>query len=72
MKVDDNHQFPKLEYLLGVILMQKHDYQEASVHIQNFLQVAKQPSDIEDAQKQLAEITRLTASVNDPAGGEKK
>jgi TolA-binding protein len=72
MKIDDNHQLPKLEYLLGVILMQKHDYQEATVHIQNYLHVATQPSDIEDAQKQLAEITRLSASVSDPAGGEKK
>ena len=70
MKIDDNHQLPKLEYLLGVILMQKHDYQEATVHIQNYLHVATQPSDIEDAQKQLAEITRLSASVSDPAGGE--
>jgi len=73
VKIDENHQFPKLEYLLGVILMQKHDYQEATVHIQNYLHVATQPSDIEDAQKQLAEITRLSASVaGEAANGEKK
>ena len=72
MKVDDSHQVPKLEYLLGVILMQKQDYQEAAVHIQNYLKLATQPSDIDEAQKQLAEITRLTASVGDPASGEKK
>jgi tetratricopeptide (TPR) repeat protein len=72
MKVDDSHQLPKLEYLLGVIVMQRHDYQEAAAHIQNFLKVATQPADIEDAQKQLAEITRLSASVAEPAGGEKK
>ena len=37
MKVDEGHQAPKLEYLLGVILMQRRDYQEATVHIQNYL-----------------------------------
>ena len=72
MKIDDNHQLPKLEYLLGVILIQKRDYQEASLHIQNYLHVATQPSDIEDAQKQLAEIKRLSASVSEPASSEKK
>jgi hypothetical protein len=72
MKVDDQHQVPRLEYLLGIILAQKRDYQEAATHIQNYLKVATQPSDIEDAQKQLAEITRLSASVSDPAGAEKK
>jgi tetratricopeptide (TPR) repeat protein len=72
MKVDDQHQVPRLEYLLGIILAQKREYQEAATHIQNYLKVATQPSDIEDAQKQLAEITRLSASVSDPASAEKK
>jgi tetratricopeptide (TPR) repeat protein len=72
MKVDDQHQVPRLEYLLGIILAQKRDYQEAATHIQNYLKVATQPSDIEDAQKQLAEISRLSASVSDPASAEKK
>ena len=70
MKVDDSHQLPKLEYLLAVIVMQRHDYQEAAAHIQNFLKVATQPADIEDAQKQLAEITRLSASATEPGKGE--
>ena len=72
MKVDDQHQVPKLEYLLGVILIQERNYQEATAHIQNYLKSTTQPSEIEDAQKQLAEITRLSASVGDPAAAEKK
>ena len=72
MKVDENHQLPKLEYLLGVILMQKHEYKEATAHIKNYLRVATQHSEIEDAQKRLAEITKVSASVNDPASGDKK
>ena len=72
MKVDETHQVPKLEYLLGVILMQEREFQDATVHLQNYLHVATQPSDIEDAQRQLAEITRVSASVSQPANGEKK
>jgi hypothetical protein len=72
MKVDDQHQVPKLEYLLGVILIQKRNYQEATGHIQNYLKIATQPADIDAAQKQLAEITRLSASTSDPAAGDKK
>ena len=75
MKVDDQHQVPKLEYLLGVILAQKRDYKEAATHIQNYLKQATAPADIEEAQKQLAEITRLSASAtrgSDAASGDKK
>jgi hypothetical protein len=72
MKVDDQHEVPKLEYLLGVILIQKRNYEEATSHIQNYLKVATQPADVDAAQKQLAEITRLTASATNPAAGDKK
>jgi tetratricopeptide (TPR) repeat protein len=71
MKVDDQHQIPRLEYLLGVILIQRRDYTEAASHIQNYIKVATQPSEIEAAQKQLAEITRLSASVSDSAAEKK-
>lgn len=71
MKVDDQHQVPRLEYLLGVILIQRRNYTEAATHIQNYLKVATQPSEIEAAQKQLAEITRLSASVGDSAAEKK-
>ena len=37
MKVDDQHQLPKMEYLLGIILIQEHNYPEATAHIQNYL-----------------------------------
>ena len=72
MKIDEHHQLPKLEYLLGIILMQKHEYQEAATHMQNYLHVATQPSDVEDAQRQLAEINRVSASVSNSTGDEKK
>jgi len=67
MKVDDSHQLSKLEYLLGIILIQEREYAEAGTHIQNYIKVATQPSEIEEAQKQLAEVTRLSASAGNPA-----
>jgi hypothetical protein len=71
MKVDDSHQLSKLEYLLGIILIQEREYAEAGTHIQNYIKVATQPSEIEEAQKQLAEVTRLSASAGNPAEGKK-
>ncbi len=67
IKVDEQHQFPKLEYLLGVILMQKRQFGEAATHIQNYLQVAPNQAEKDEAQKQLAEITRITALSGEPA-----
>jgi lipoprotein NlpI len=74
MKVDEQHQMPRLELLLGIVLAQERNYTEATTHIQNYLKVATQPSEIAEAQKQLAEITRLSASVTAPSaeGGEEK
>lgn len=72
MKMDDQHRVPKLEYLLGIILLQKREYQEAATHIQNYLKFVTQPAEIEEAQKQLAEITRLSASAASPSPDEKK
>ncbi len=52
--------------------MQKREYQEAAAHIQSYLRVATQPSEIADAQKRLDEITKLSASVSVPASADKK
>ena len=72
MKIDEQGQLPRLEYLLGLILSQEHAYPEAATHIQNYIKVATQPAEKEDAQKQLNEITRLSAAVNGAADSEKK
>jgi tetratricopeptide (TPR) repeat protein len=66
IRVDDGHQVPKLQYLLGVILIRKQEYQQASQQMQEFLKFAKQPADIDRAKKQLAEIARLAANSNPP------
>jgi tetratricopeptide (TPR) repeat protein len=71
IRVDDTRAFPKLQYLLGLILIKKHQYPQASEQFQQYLNGAKQAADIEQAKKQLAEIDRLSAH-QDPAAAEEK
>jgi len=63
---------PKLQYLLGVLLIKKHEYQQASEQLEQFMSRAKQPADIEQAKKQLAEIERLSANSDTPPPEEKQ
>jgi len=67
VRVDEAHQIPKLQYLLGMILLRKQDYQAAAEHMQLFLSLAKQPDDIDLAKKSLAEIEKSSASAKLPA-----
>lgn len=61
LKVDEGHNVPKLEYLLGMALSQQRQYVEAAQHMRAFLQRATKPSDVQDAQQQLATIEQLSA-----------
>jgi tetratricopeptide (TPR) repeat protein len=72
IRVDDAHDVPQLEYLLGIILMKKHQYQQASEQLERFISRAKEPSEIEEAKKQLAEIERLSATQDSASTEEKK
>jgi len=72
IRVDQERTIPELHYLLGTILVRKHDYQGASQQLQIYLQLAKKPTEIDAAKKQLAEISRLSTSVNPVAADEKR
>jgi hypothetical protein len=67
VRVDEGHQVPKLQCLLGMILLRKKDYQAASEHMQRYLQMATQPADVDVARKFLADIERLSDSVKPPS-----
>jgi tetratricopeptide (TPR) repeat protein len=62
VRVDDGHQVPRLQYLLGIILLRKHEYQQATEQMQQYLSLVKEPVQVEEAKKELAEIERLSAS----------
>ena len=66
IRVDEAHQIPRLQYLLGIILLQKQNYRGASEHMQVFLSQAKQPDEIDLAKKGLAEIEKSSASARPP------
>jgi tetratricopeptide (TPR) repeat protein len=63
IKVDEKHRIPKLEYLLGMILVQKHDYPNALLHVRNYIRLAPNASDLQTAQQQIAELEKLTGSA---------
>ena len=65
LSIDAQHRVPKLEYILGIILAQKHDYAGAALHVRNYIQLLPNADDIAVAQKQLAELDRLSASAAD-------
>jgi tetratricopeptide (TPR) repeat protein len=67
IKIDEAHTTPKLEYLLGMLLLRKQDYAGASQHMQLYLSLATQPAELAEAHKQLAEIARLSAMAGIPA-----
>jgi len=62
IKVDDAHQIPRLQFVLGMILLRKQEYREASEHLEQYLALAKQPAEIEETKKELDEIARLTGN----------
>lgn len=72
LRVDEEHHLPKLEYMLGMILIAEQKYTEAATHMRQYLQLAKYPSETDEAKKQLAEIDRLSASATIPALGDKR
>lgn len=66
LQVDSEHHVPKLDYLLGLILLKKPDLPEAAEHLRTFMRGANK-ADAADAQQRLDEITRLSAVVSPPA-----
>jgi tetratricopeptide (TPR) repeat protein len=61
LQADSEHRVPRLEYLLGMVLLKKPDYQEAAEHLRRFLTLTTQPADVAEAKKQLEEVARLAA-----------
>jgi tetratricopeptide (TPR) repeat protein len=63
VRVDEAHQIPRLQYVLGLIHMRRQDYAAASEHMQLYLRFAAQPAEADQARKSLAEIEKLSAST---------
>ncbi len=72
IKIDPEHHYPRLEYLLGMALMEEKDYASSSEHLQSFLHEVTDPREVAEAKKQLQEVVRLSAMAAAPASGDKK
>jgi tetratricopeptide (TPR) repeat protein len=62
LNIDPKHRVPKLEYILGMVLVEKHDYPNALQHVRNYIQLAPNAPDAELAHKQVAELERLSGN----------
>ena len=62
VETDVQHRIPRLQYLLGLTLAQKHDYKGAVEHILNYLRAAPGADDATVAQIQLKKLEELSTS----------
>jgi tetratricopeptide (TPR) repeat protein len=60
IKTDSQHQIAKLHYVLGMILVQKHDYRQAADYFHQYMQLTDESKGLEAATKELAEIAKLS------------
>ena len=63
LRSDPDHHIVKMEYLLGLVLFRKHQYQDAAAHMRQYLRLIDQPTEIAQTQKQLTEIERASATA---------
>jgi len=66
IKIDTEHRVPKLEYVLGIIEAQKHNFQEAGEHLRQYLSMSPSATEAADARKNLEEVERLAATAPAP------
>src|SRR5581483_6353270 len=52
LALDQQHHFPKMEYLMGLVLETKHDYNGAAERFANYLKFAPAAEDVATAQRQ--------------------
>lgn len=61
-KMDNQHRYPKLEHVLGVLLAEKQDFSAAAEHMRSYLKFAPDAQDAGIVKKQLTEIEKLSSN----------
>jgi tetratricopeptide (TPR) repeat protein len=56
LELDERHQIPRTEYLMGMILVKKKDYAGAAEHIKNYVRLLPDAPDADVARKQISEL----------------
>ena len=60
-KLDNQHKLPEVSYLMGLILMQRHDFSGAAEYLRRYLKLAPAAEDADKARAQLAQAEKLVA-----------
>jgi regulator of sirC expression with transglutaminase-like and TPR domain len=60
LSIDKEHAAPKLNYVLGIILMQKHDYAESAKFLRSYLDLVPDASDAIAIRQQLTQLEAAT------------
>jgi tetratricopeptide (TPR) repeat protein len=55
---DPTHHFPRMSYLLGILLAQKQDYAGAAENLREFVHYSPNAPDLDQVKKQLAEVEK--------------
>ena len=62
IEVDAQHHFPRLEYVLGLVLTQKGDYHGALEHLRNYVRLSPKAPDVTTAQNTISQLESLEAA----------
>ncbi|HTS49942.1 MAG TPA: tetratricopeptide repeat protein [Bryobacteraceae bacterium] len=66
---DPAHRYPRMNYLLGVLLSQKQEFAQAAENIREYLKYAPNSPDADQIRKQLAEVEKAAAPQTEKAVG---
>ena len=63
LEADTQHEMPRLEYLLGMALVQKHEFAAGVEHMRNYVRLAPKALDAELVRKQADDVEKLSAQA---------
>jgi tetratricopeptide (TPR) repeat protein len=63
MRLDPDHHYPQMEYLMGLVSARKRDYAGAVMHISEYLRLAPNAPDGDVARQHFAEFQKLAEPV---------
>ena len=64
-KIDVEHRMPKIQQLLGIVLMDKQDYPGAAEHLRSYLKLAPDSADAPALRTQLSQLEKVTAAASE-------
>lgn len=60
-KIDVTHRMPKIQQLLGMLMLEKQDYPGAAEYLRAYLRLAPNATDASEARTQLAQLEKVSA-----------